>query len=303
MKTSFTDLQVSDRPLEASSEEGFTVEPLPPGHSPRVSPPCCPYAKWVLSGVVLLSVAGAAGLWACLSYAENAGKQPAEAPRAPLPEARRKELAKNLFFEVQGDVRRVILKTTVCLREGGQLEGLLCRNMTKEHEYLLHVDVDARQVHAALIAAGAKPGSPVKFEPRYTPATGTTIKITLQYQKDGKLVRVPAQDWILEGKTKKPMQGDWVFGGSIFVKNPDDEKSPPIYLANYGDMVCVCNMESAMLDLPVRSPKRFEERFFKPFTERIPPVDTPVDVILEPVPEKKEKEKAKDKGPEATSPG
>ena len=39
--------------------------------------------------------------------------------------------------------------------------------------------------------------------------------------------------------------------------------------------------------LPVASPKRFEERVFEAFTERIPPVGTRVEIILEPVPEKK----------------
>jgi hypothetical protein len=233
---------------------------------------------------VVLALVGAGLLWAYL--AAETGAPPAAAP-LPEPKPRRTELARNLFLEVQGDKRRVILKGEVCLREGPQLEGLICRKMTKEHEYVLHVDVDASKVHAALIAAGAKPGSPVKFEPRYTPAHGSTIKITLEYQKDGKLFRVPAQEWVLDGKTNKALQDDWVFGGSMLVPDPEDSKKPPIYLANHGDVVCVCNMESAMLDLPVRSPKKFEDRVYKPFTERIPPLDTPVDIILEPVPEKK----------------
>jgi hypothetical protein len=288
MKTSFSDLHDSERPPAASPEEGFAVEPST--RVPRASQACCPpLAKWMAGGALVLCLLGAAALWTYLSFPEDAGKQPAETPK--LPEARRKELAKNIFFEVQGDVRRVILKAEVCLREGPQLEGLLCRKMTKEHEYILHVDADARQVHTALMAAGARPGSPVKFEPRYAPATGSTIKITLQYQKDGKLVRVPAQDWILDGKHNKALQDDWVFGGSILIPDPDDPKKPPLYLANHGDMVCVCNMESAMLDLPVRSPKKFEDRVFKPFTERIPPLDTPVDVIMEAVPDRKVKDR------------
>jgi len=300
MKTSCSDLHDPERPA-ASPDEGFAVEPS--CRAPRAAAACCPLAKWVLGGVLVLSLLGAAALCAYLAFPEDTGKPPAETPK--LPEARpggqrggrqpprtsQKELAKNIFFEVQGDVRRVILKAEVCLREGPQLEGLLCRKMTKEHEYILHLDADARQVHTALIAAGAKPGSPVKFEPRYSPASGSTIKITLQYQKDGKLVRVPAQEWILDGKHNKALQDDWVFGGSILISDPDDPKQTPIYLANHGDMVCVCNMESAMLDLPVRSPKKFEDRVFKPFTERIPPLDTPVDVILEPVVERKSKEK------------
>jgi hypothetical protein len=215
-----------------------------------------------------------------------------------MPRPERKELAKNIILETQGDQRRVLLQAEVCLREG-QLEGLLCKKFTKEHEYILRVDADAALIHAALLAARAEPGSPVKFQPRYVPASGSTIKISLQYEDKGKLVTVPAQKWIRNARTNKPLEEDWVFGGSVFVPDPEDQKKPPIYLANHGDVICVCNMETAMLDLPVRSPKSLQQRAFVADTERIPPLDTKVTVILEPVPGKapmKDKEPEKEKG-------
>jgi hypothetical protein len=210
---------------------------------------------------------------------------------APVPapaEVRRKQLAKGLAFEVEGKQRRVIVSATVCLREG-QLEGLLCRNNTKEHEYILAANVDARQIHFALIAAGAKPGSPVRFVPRYAPATGSTIKVLLRFKKDGKEVTVPAGSWVEDGKAHKPLARDWVFGGSRLIPDPEDNTKPPFYLANQGDLICVCNMESAMLDLPVPSPKKLDERVFTARTAAIPPLQTPVEVILEPVPDARER--------------
>jgi hypothetical protein len=199
---------------------------------------------------------------------------------------KRTAVGKNVFFEVDGTKRRVIVNATVCLRRG-QLEGLLCTRNTKEHEYILSADVDARQIHAALIAAGAKPGAPVQFlADKYVPARGPTIKVWLRYEKGGKTVTVAAQEWIHDGKAKKPLAQDWVFGGSRFLPNEDKTK-PPIYLANYGDVICVCNMDTAMLDLPVRSPKRLDDRIFDANTDAIPPVGTKVEVLLEPVPEKK----------------
>jgi hypothetical protein len=206
------------------------------------------------------------------------------------PEAKRVELGKNLFFEVQGEQRRVIVRAAVCLREG-QLEGLLTRKGTKEHEYVLAADVDARKVHTALVAAGARPGTPVQFAPKYVPASGSAIKITLQFQKEGRTVTVPAQQWVREARTKKDLAEEWVFGGSRLVPDPEDKDKPPIYLANHGDLVCVCNMDTAMLDLPVRSPKKFDERVFNAHTERIPPAGTAVDVVLEPVRTNKDKDK------------
>lgn len=203
-------------------------------------------------------------------------------------EVKRKELGKNVVLEIQGEQRRVLVTAEVCLREG-QLEELLCRKGTKEHEAILTADADARTIHLALIAAGAKPGSPVKFEPQYTAASGSTIKISLEYDEKGQKKTVSAKDWIRNPKTKKNLDSDWVFGGSQLVPNPDDKQKPPVYLANYGDVICVCNMESAMLDLPVKSPKRLEDRMFEAHTERIPPLETKVTLILEVVPEKKDK--------------
>jgi hypothetical protein len=78
-----------------------------------------------------------------------------------------------------------------------------------------------------------------------------------------------------------------VFAGSKFVPNHEDKNKPPDYIANHGDLICTCNMESAVLDLPVPSPKKFDSRIYEADTDRIPNTDTKVEVIFEPVPAKK----------------
>jgi hypothetical protein len=236
--------------------------------------------RWRARGAALASLAVA--VVACvLSLAR------AEEPKTKV-EPKRKELGKNVFFETEGDRRRVVVNSVVVLRDG-QLEGLLTIKGTKEHEYILGAEVDARLIHAGLLACGAKPGSPVQFgADKYIPATGPVIKIRLRYtNKDGKVIEAPAQEWIKDGKTKKPLAQDWVFGGSKFYVDPEKKDKPPVYLANFGDVVCLVNMDTAMLDLPVRSPKRLDERIFEAITDIIPPAGTKVEVIFEPVPEKK----------------
>ena len=191
-------------------------------------------------------------------------------------------------MEVQGAERRVVVAAAVVLREG-QLEGLLCRKNTKEYEYLLATTADARTIHLALIAAGGKPGSPVQFSPKFVPASGSAIKIHLQYVKDGKTVTVPAHEWVRDVKTHKDLDSDWVFGGSRFLPDPDDARKPPYYLANQGDVVCLCNEDTAMLDLPVASAKALDARVWEANTERIPPMGAKVDVIFDVVRDKKDK--------------
>jgi hypothetical protein len=198
-----------------------------------------------------------------------------------------------LFFEKgDGDVRRVHVLGEVVLREG-PLEVFLCKAMTKEHESILHADVDARLIHTALIAAGAKPGSPASFfnqrtqREEYKPATGTPIKITITYHKDGKLRTDPAGYWVKDVRTKKDLASDWVFAGSRIFKDPDNPKAPEIYTANGGDVICLSNFPDSLLDLPIKSPKENADLLFEANTPRIPPLKTKVLVTLEPLIERK----------------
>jgi hypothetical protein len=104
--------------------------------------------------------------------------------------------------------------------------------------------------------------------------------------KDNKLVTVPARSWVKNMNTGKELDTDWVFAGSRLVDNPLDPGKKR-YLANDGDLICVSNFETALLDLPIKSPKDNADLVFVAFTERIPPLETKVVVILEPVLEAK----------------
>jgi hypothetical protein len=196
---------------------------------------------------------------------------------------------KNLFFEVMKDgSRRVHLLAEVCLREG-PLEVLLCKQHTKEHESILRIDADAREIHFALEAAGAKAGSPVKFVPKYEGATGTPIKVSLTYREKGVVKTVPAGEWIKDKKTGKDMAYNWVFAGSRFFKDPERPEATPFYMANNGEFISLANFPDSMLDLPIKSSKDVSDLIFEINTPRIPPLLTPVIITLEPVLEKKKK--------------
>jgi len=200
----------------------------------------------------------------------------------PEPKPKRVAVGPNVVLEITNNSRRVLVKTSVVLREG-PLEGLLTRSKKKEHEYMLAGDFDARHVHAALELAGAKAGAPVEFAPKYKAATGSIIRISLRYDKGGKAVTVPASEWIKEHKTGKPFAGEWVFGGSRMVNNGGVKD----YIANHGDVICLCNIDSAMMDVSLASPKAFDSRIYDANTAKVPAMGTAVEVILEVVPAKK----------------
>jgi hypothetical protein len=97
----------------------------------------------------------------------------------PSPPGKKVEVGKNVYLEIRGDKRRVLVQASICLRRG-MLEQLMTRKRTKEHEAILAADVDARDIHRALLLAKAEAGKPVQFQPKFMVPSGTTIKILLQ---------------------------------------------------------------------------------------------------------------------------
>jgi hypothetical protein len=238
------------------------------------------------TGLVAAAVAG----FTVLPQARDPGAKQAKdtekkAPVEKAPLVKKVEVGRNVFVEIEDKKAvRVMVEAYVCLRNGF-LEHLLCRRRTKEHEAILAADIDARHLHTALLLCGAEPGKTIALQPQGTPPSGTTVKITLAYiNKEEKVVKVPAQQWVRNIKTKKDLQTDWVFAGSGFIVDEDDP-AKVFYLANNGDVICVTNFSTALLDLPILSPDGDVD--YEAHSERIPPVDTPVLVIVEPVRPKK----------------
>jgi hypothetical protein len=219
---------------------------------------------------------------------QKQGDKPEEAAKpAAAANVKKTLLGKDVWLETQGQQRRVIVAAKVCLRETAGLECLLCRKNTKEYESLLSTEADARIIHLALLAAGASSGSPVKYvekgnEVVVVPPSGDRIKILIQYEDKGKTVTVSAQQWILNQSTKKDLEGDWVFAGSVLTPNPDDDKKPIYAATAEGGYFCLLNSPAALLDLPLNNPNKAPElRDLVPHTVRIPALETKVSLILE----------------------
>ncbi|MHB8901002.1 MAG: YdjY domain-containing protein [Thermoguttaceae bacterium] len=161
---------------------------------------------------------------------------------------------------------------------------------------MLAVPVKAFVIHAGLLATGAKQGTPVRWEPAYAPPTGSEIEILLLWKDEkGNVRKARAQDWVRDVKTGKAMTQPWVFAGSKMHK--DEETGKQYYLADSsGDLVCVSNFSSAMLDVPMQSSDSNAELMFEAFTEHIPPLGTPVTMVMTP------KLSSQDSGTEPSNP-
>jgi hypothetical protein len=79
----------------------------------------------------------------------------------------------------------------------------------------------------------------------------------------------------------KQLEAGWVFAGSGYYL--DEKTGKKAYLAEGGDLICVSNFPTAMLDLAIKSTdKQDEGLLFEAWTERIPPRGTEVTMELVP---------------------
>ena len=179
---------------------------------------------------------------------------------------------------IQRDEQAVVVDGYVCQRNA-PLEMFACPIQTKEHEAIVAVFAKSQQVHAGLLAVGAVPGKPVAFEPKFVPASGTTVRVyALWHDADGKTQGSIAQNWVRQAGKNKAMEWDWVFAGSKFVKDPESGREA--YLGDGGDLICVANFTTSTLDVAVKSNADNNGLVFDAFTDRIPKRQTPIRLVL-----------------------
>ena len=179
---------------------------------------------------------------------------------------------------IDREQKQVIIDGEICLREG-PLEMFACPKRSKEHESIVAVHSQMMPIHAALLAIGAQKGTTAKFQPKYTPPTGSEIRVRVFWRdKDNKAYIAQAQDWMMQGKEKKPVTTPFVFAGSALWQ--DQATGVKRYLADDGDFICVANFTSAMLDVPLESTQANEGLMFRAKPERIPALGTKVRIVL-----------------------
>ena len=161
----------------------------------------------------------------------------------------------------------------------GPIEFFACPEGTKEHESIVATKASARLVHAALLAIGLEPGTPVSFDPEYVAAAGPRVLVRARWTKDdGTSATVDAREWVRNTRTGAALDTDWVFAGSSFWTDPAD--GTEYYQADGGDLICVSNFPTAMLDLPVESSQSNEALLFEAFADRVPPRGAAVELIF-----------------------
>src|SRR4051812_14186275 len=127
---------------------------------------------WRIFAAVLLVALAAGGLTADdrppaekeAAQAEKGGGEAAATDVGPGEPQGLTRMTKDYDIWIDPKRKAVIVDGQICLREG-QLEMFACPKGSKEHESVIAVNAKPQFVHAALLAVGAKSGTPVKFDP------------------------------------------------------------------------------------------------------------------------------------------
>ncbi|MCE5277631.1 MAG: YdjY domain-containing protein [Planctomycetaceae bacterium] len=208
-----------------------------------------------------------------------AGAAPAQTTTQPAPPKVRK------FPHRQVDLtaRQITLDATVVLREG-QLELLVCKAKSKEHESLLATQAQAAHLHAGLLALGLTAGkaakyyeSPVDGKGMMLPPRGARLNVQLRWKDaNGVVQTADPTAWLSTtgNQQNAAMPRHWIFVGS-------DMLSDGTYWADSdGDVISIANFAAAVIDVPFESSDKNAQLTYQANTAAIPPLTTPVQIVI-----------------------
>jgi hypothetical protein len=177
------------------------------------------------------------------------------APETAAPPAKR-ALGKYTIYPAE---RRAEVRATVCLNSGILDFFAVNADSGKEYESVLILEGQCHDLHAALLALGAKAGAmPESFKgdaaappPKEPAVPGSRVGIVLRWSDDKGGHTANAESWLIDRATKRPPEKlEWIFTGSFSGKTSDGQE---VYV---GDMertpvglwyrkACVLNAASA----------------------------------------------------------
>ncbi len=137
------------------------------------------------------------------------------------------------------------------LAKDAPAEFLLVGPGGKDYESYAVTIAKPSEIHAALEFIGMKPGRPVDNRAFQFWPKGERVDILYEFKHDGKQVKLPPSDLILDGRTGKPLPNmGWVFVGSRKEKKDGKE----LYLAdNVGDIITDFNSPWTVFDIPYQA--------------------------------------------------
>jgi hypothetical protein len=160
------------------------------------------------------------------------------------------------------------------------LEFFCCVKGTNDYEAMIRSQVKPSDLHLAMLAIGLKPGQPLQYSEatkRWIPPQGPPLQITMEYEKDGKVVSVPGWKWMRDAKTKKTAPAfTWVFTGSRVM--PDGKYAADVT----GYLISIVNFDLTVIDIPLLASSSNDLLEWERNPDITPPAGTKVTMVIEP---------------------
>lgn len=168
----------------------------------------------------------------------------------------------------------------------GLVEYLLVNQKGRIHESLLVTDVEANDIHVAMLLLGAKGGAvtavapPEQLDARFfrnaPKLTGDAVFITVKWREKEVDKTVPVEDWIVNEPEKKNIEhGPWMYNGSMVYEGR--------FLAQiHGDLVAVVTSPAALINNPRKG--NDNDQIWNVNGDTTPGLATPVEITFKLVP-------------------
>lgn len=210
------------------------------------------------------------------------------APEAPKPSVTKLDETRYEIGQVVFDkkTREIRFPTQVNMTEG-LLEYLIVHENGKVHEALLTTKISPTHLNLAFTLLRYMPSPELYPLPNKTGGVsgdfpevsaevkaGARVQIDVEWTDDGKLRRVPVNDWIQHAvRTTAMPAGPWVYGGSVFDKG---KFAPEIS----GDIAAIFVIGFSLITYP--GDDNDNDDVWLPFPKRVPAEGTNVTVVIAP---------------------
>jgi len=201
----------------------------------------------------------------------------AQGEESPPPSSATPPVWKN-GVAILGSVR-VDPKTRVVLADGwvnqveGAIELLACGKGGKTHESVFVLDVNPLDLQTGLLLLGLETGTPPTGLGQ-GPPTGPELDIWVDWEVKGKRHTLPAERFILNVNTRKPLRHiPWLFTGSVIENGEFKALAEESLVATYWDPWAIINIGSAC---------GMDDEILYVNTRVVPPLHTPITMRFQP---------------------
>ncbi len=168
----------------------------------------------------------------------------------------------------------------------GLLEYLVVHSKGSVHESLLVTDVEATDIHVAMLLLGAKGGAvvaeapPAQLDARYfrmaPKLTGDAVIIRVKWKEKDVEKTAPIEDWLFnDAAMKKIEHGPWTYNGSMIHEGR--------FLAQTeGNLMALVTSPTALINNPRQG--NDNDHLWNANGDTTPGIGTPVEVVIQLVP-------------------